>query len=51
MASDQLPWMSIPGDINLFQGAAKKKSVTPVVGWWVRGQKRTWVRFVFDFLF
>jgi hypothetical protein len=29
----------------------KKKSVTPVVGGWVRGQKRTRVRFIFPIFF
>jgi hypothetical protein len=36
------------------KGAAQKKSVTPVhavVGGWVRGQKRTRVRFIFSILF
>jgi hypothetical protein len=33
-----------------YQGAAnKKKSVTPVVGGWVRGQKKDWGQFLFDF--
>jgi hypothetical protein len=33
------------------QGAAKNKSVTPVVGGWVRGQKSTRTRFSFLIFF
>jgi hypothetical protein len=33
------------------QGAAKQKSVTPVVGGWVRGQKRTKAEVVFSIFF
>jgi hypothetical protein len=33
--------------LRLRQGAGKKKSVTPVVGGWVRVRKRTRVRFIF----
>jgi hypothetical protein len=32
-------------------GPAKKKSVTPVVGGWVRVRKRTRVRFIFSIFF
>jgi hypothetical protein len=33
------------------RGRPKKQSVTPVVGGWIRGQKRTRVRFIFLYFF
>jgi hypothetical protein len=44
-----LPWV---GRHRVVKGPPiKKKSVTPVVGGWVRGQKRTRVRFIFSIFF
>jgi hypothetical protein len=37
--------------MQFFKGPAKKKSVTPVVGGWVRVRKMTRVRFIFSIFF
>jgi hypothetical protein len=38
----------VPTGVSDLPRGPKKKSVTPVVGGWVRGQKRTRVRFFWD---